>query len=116
MSRVRALPFVACTVFLAGCAATDTRPAASTLGCAEAGVAQLPEGLSDTEQHCLASALIARQCSPFEAWLAGWGKELRDAFGGGQASRADLRANQAGRRCASESGDPGLLLACCRRD
>jgi len=116
MNGVRLLLLLAGAILGAACTAIDTRPAASTLGCAEAGIAQLPEGLSDTEQHCLASALIARQCSPFEAWLAGWGKELRDAFGSGRASRADLRANQAGRRCANEGGEPGLLLACCRRD
>ena len=64
----------------AGCAGNPQRPADSSLECARAVVAALPPGLSDPEKHCLASAGIARRCSPFEAWLAGWGKELRDAF------------------------------------
>jgi len=78
-------------------------------------VAALPPGLSDPEKHCVASAGIARQCSPFEAWLAGWGKEAQDAFGGGDASREDLDADREGRQCASELGGPEALVECCRR-
>ena len=99
----------------AGCAGNPERPAASSLECARAVVAALPPGLSDPEQHCLASAGIARQCSPFEAWLAGWGKELRDAFDGGDASFEDLADDRRGRRCAAQSGDPDALLRCCRK-
>ena len=99
---------------VAGCAADPQRPGSSTYACAQAVVERLPPGLSDPEKHCLASAGIARQCSPFEAWLAGWGKEVRDAFGGGDAALEDLESNRRGRRCAENSADPEALLACCR--
>jgi hypothetical protein len=101
---------------LAGCAASPGRPASSSVGCAQAVVAALPPGLDDAENHCLASAEIARRCSPFEAWLAGWGKEAGDALGGGDASRDDLEANRLGRRCANGEGDAMELLDCCRRE
>ena len=78
-------------------------------------VAALPAGLTDAEQHCLASAGIARQCSAFEAWLAGWGKEARDALGRGDAAREDLEANHHGRKCASQPADADEMLLCCRR-
>jgi hypothetical protein len=100
---------------LAGCAASPERPAASTVGCAEAVVAALPPGLDDLQKHCLASAGITLQCSRFEAWLAGWGKEARDAMGGGDASRDDVEANRIGRRCAAGARDTDALLECCRQ-
>lgn len=78
-------------------------------------MASLPPGLSDLEKHCLASAGIARRCSPSEAWLAGWGKELQDALGRGDASRRDLDANAQGRQCAMEHAAPEALADCCRR-
>ena len=102
-------------LLLAGCATGPERPATSTVGCARAVVAELPPGLSDLEKHCLASAGIARRCSPSEAWLAGWGKELQDALGGGDASRRDLDANRLGRQCAAEHGAAEDLADCCRR-
>jgi len=77
-------------------------------------VATLPAGLTDPEKHCLASAGIVQRCSRFEAWLAGWGKEIEDAFGRGDASWADLVADRAGRRCAATHEGPEALLACCR--
>jgi hypothetical protein len=98
----------------AGCAENPERPASSSLECARAVVAALPPGLSDPEKHCLASAGIARRCSPFEAWLAGWGKELQDAFDGGDASTADLEDDHRGRDCAQRSDDPDAWLQCCR--
>jgi hypothetical protein len=100
---------------LCGCATAPERPASSSLGCAKAVVAELPPGLSDLEQHCLASAGIARRCSPPEAWLAGWGKELQDALGGGDASGRDLEANRSGRQCARGNASPEALADCCRR-
>lgn len=99
---------------LAGCAGAPERPANSTVGCAEAVVAALPAGLGDPEKHCLASAGIARQCSPFEAWLAGWGKEVQDALGSGDASREDLVSDRLGRRCAAQPVAADGLLECCR--
>ena len=101
---------------LSGCVMGPERPAASTYGCAQAVVADLPPGLDDLERHCLASAGISLQCSGFEAWLAGWGKEARDALGGGDASREDVDANRIGRRCANGAGDTAALLECCRRE
>lgn len=98
----------------AGCAGNPQRPADSSLECARAVVAALPPGLSDPEKHCLASAGIAKQCSPFEAWLAGWGKELRDAFDGGDASFDDLEDDRRGRHCARQGDDPDEWLQCCR--
>ena len=102
------------TAALTGCAGNPQRPAASTVECARAVVSQLPDGLTDPEKHCLASAGIARQCSEFEAWLAGWGKEIQDAFGSGDASFDDLASDRRGRRCAERTGDPDELLQCCR--
>ena len=100
---------------LAGCASTPERAAQSSVGCAKAVVAALPAGLTDPEKHCVASAGIAQRCSPFEAWLAGWSKEIQDAFGYGDASREDLRADRMGRRCASTHDEPEALLECCRQ-
>ena len=100
---------------LAGCTSTPGRPAVSTVGCAEAVVAALPPGLTDPEKHCLASAGIAQRCSRFEAWLAGWGKEVQDALGSGDASWDDLLADRAGRRCATAHAEPEALIECCRQ-
>jgi len=115
--KVKLVIHAACLgmVGLAGCAASPERPAPSTVGCAEAVVAALPPGLDDLEKHCVASAGIALQCSRFEAWLAGWGKEAGDALGGGDASREDVEANRIGRRCAAAAGDADALLDCCRQ-
>jgi len=98
----------------AGCAGNPQRAADSSLECARAVVAALPPGLSDPEKHCLASAGIADRCSLFEAWLAGWGKELQDAFGGGDASFADLADDRRGRHCARHGDHPDAWLQCCR--
>jgi hypothetical protein len=110
-----AIPTGLAALLLAGCAASPERPAASTVGCAEAVVAALPTGLDDLQKHCLASAGITLQCSRFEAWLAGWGKEARDAMGGGDASREDVLANRIGRGCAVIGRDTDALLDCCRQ-
>ncbi len=99
---------------LVGCTSTPERPAESAVGCAEAVVATLPVGLTNPEKHCLASAGIAQRCSRFEAWLAGWGKEVRDALDEGDASWADLVDDRAGRHCASTLNGPDTLLECCR--
>lgn len=97
-----------------GCTAQHARPARSTVGCAEAVVGQLPPGLTDPEKHCLASALMVQQCSRAEAWLAGWGKEVADALGAGDADWDDLRADRLGRDCAASGDGTTELLACCR--
>ena len=75
----------------------------------------MPAGLTDPEKHCVASAGIAMHCSRFEAWLLGYGKELRDALGSGDAAWADVGANRIGRRCAAIHVTPDALIDCCRR-
>ena len=96
------------------CSTQHARPARSTVGCAEAVVGQLPPALTGPEKHCLASALMVQQCSRTEAWLAGWGKEVADAFGAGDADWDDLRADRLGRDCAGTADGVAELLACCR--
>jgi hypothetical protein len=78
-------------------------------------VAALPGGLTDPEKHCVASAGITQRCSRFEAWLAGWAKEIQDSFSHGDASWEDLDADRIGRRCASTHDEPDALTECCRR-
>jgi len=102
---------------LAGCTSTPPeRAAESTVGCVAAVVAALPVGLTDPEKHCVASGGIVQRCSRFEAWLAGWGKEIEDAFRHGDASWEDLVADRAGRRCATATLDGNdALIECCRQ-
>ena len=73
----------------------------------------LPAGLTDKRAHCIAGGLIARFCSPAEARLAGLGKELRDAFGSGDADWSDWQATRAGVRCAAAAADVASIIACC---
>jgi hypothetical protein len=119
----RALPWAVATririgavcllLALAGCASTPERAARSSLGCANTVVAALPGGLTDQEKHCVASAGISQRCSRFEAWLAGWAKEIEDVLSHGDASWADLDADRIGRRCATTHDEPGALIECC---
>jgi hypothetical protein len=74
---------------------------------------KLPPKLPDQGAHCLASGLIARYCSVPEAYLAGIGKEVRDAFTGGDVERADWRADRFGVACARHSDGDESLAACC---
>ena len=105
------------TVVLQGCATVPTageRAAPSALGCMRATVRErLPTGLDDKLAHCVASGLIVRHCSASEALLAGWGKELRDLLGAGDAQRTDLAANRKGRRCARSATSDQALIDCC---
>ncbi len=96
---------------LAGCGSTPQR---SSYACMRAVRGELPAGLPDARAHCLASALIARRCSPIEAQLAGLGKEFSDLFTRGDASWSDWRADRAGVACAS-SGLADLDACCARR-
>jgi hypothetical protein len=101
-------------VCLVGCASAPDRPARSSVGCAEATLDQhLPSGLSDKRAHCIAGGLIARFCSPTEARLAGLGKEVRDAFGPGDADWSDWQATRAGVRCAAAAADVTSIITCC---
>ena len=67
-------------------------------------------------KHCVASALIARQCSVAEAALAGMGKELKDVFTAGNSSWADWRYDRKGMRCARHAGEENSLSSCCARE
>jgi hypothetical protein len=102
---------------LAGClplAGREARPQVASSGCIEHVVTtKLPAGVADAEAHCLAAGLIARYCSPGEAWTATVAKELRDLFGPGDADAGDIRAGNAGVRCARNSDDDEALRRCC---
>ena len=100
---------------IAGCTSMPQRAAPSTVGCAQVVLDALPAGLTDPEKHCVASAGIANHCSRFEAWLLGYAKEIRDAFGDGDASLADLDADRIGRRCAATHDRPDALIGCCQQ-
>jgi hypothetical protein len=102
---------------LAACASLPGAPpraATSPLACIRTTVAsKVPTEGDDKLRHCLAAGLIARHCSPGEAWLASWGKEAQDVLGPGDADRRDLDADRAGRRCARGAADDAALQACC---
>jgi hypothetical protein len=103
-------------LLLAGCAGVPQRPARlapSSYGCMQAVVNQLPMPMPDKRAHCRAAGLIARYCSVPEAYLAGAGKELRDAVTGGDAEWADWRADRVGIDCAQRSADDAALFRCC---
>jgi hypothetical protein len=96
------------------CASAPDRPAVSSVGCARATLDRhLPEDLRDKHAHCVAGGLIARFCTPAEARLAGLAKEIRDAFGPGDADWSDWRATRAGVRCAATGADVASIVACC---
>lgn len=102
---------------LAGCASAPDRPARSSVGCAQATVDEhLVDGLTDKRAHCIAGGLIARFCSPTEARLAGLGKEMRDAFGPGDADWSDWQATRAGVRCAASAANVASIVACCENE
>ncbi|HPF26471.1 MAG: hypothetical protein R3F58_15490 [Steroidobacteraceae bacterium] len=106
---------------LSGCASlSPTRCARSAMQSVDFA------GMPDKQAHCIASGLIARRCGARYARLAGVGKEWLDLFGGGDASRDDLRADADGRACAArikaaaatpDDADPTefrtALTACC---
>jgi hypothetical protein len=95
---------------LSGCAGMPRAPADS---CMQQAVDSLQlEGLPPLRKHCLAAGTIAARCGGSQAVVAGYAKEIADALGPGDASRDDLRANRAGRECATAS-DP--LADCCAR-
>ena len=98
---------------LAGCASAPDRPAASSYACMAAVRDSLPPGLNDKRAHCLAAGRIAQRCSPWEADLAGAGKEMRDAFTGGDASWADWKADRVGMRCVKLGKTAEALATCC---
>lgn len=100
-------------VALANCASRAPRPETPSLECMQAAISRMPESTDDSFRHCLATGLITRYCSASEAVIAGVGKELRDLFGRGDASLADLRADRRGLSCARQAEDDAGLLRCC---
>jgi hypothetical protein len=106
----------ALVTLLAGCANLGgvARPAASTLGCARAAVAEVvTDAMTDKRKHCTGAASIARLCSVGEARLASYGKEFTDIFDGGDPDVADLRADRAGIECAKAHPDSAQIADCC---
>jgi hypothetical protein len=105
------------TLVLAGCASVPNRPPRlehSSYGCMSAAVEQkMTPQLPDRQAHCLAAGLIARYCSPTEAYLAGAGKEWRDLFTRGDAEWSDWQADRGGIGCARRAADDVALATCC---
>jgi len=69
--------------------------------------------VEDEFAHCLAAGLIARHCSVGEAWLASFGKEVRDVFGAGDAQWQDLTSDRRGIACAGQASSDADLERCC---
>ena len=110
----RAAPAIlAVAASLSGCASTLPRAAPSSHGCMAAVRDALPADDSDPRRHCLAAGGIVLRCSSTEALMASWGKEVQDFFGRGDASREDLEADAAGRKCAGSAKDEAALAQCC---
>jgi hypothetical protein len=102
---------LALAVLLPACAANPRAPESS---CMQRTVDSLPlDGLPDLRKHCLAAAAIAVRCGAGTAFMAGYAKEIADAFGPGDASTVDLAANAAGRECAQRSAEDHSLPGCC---
>jgi hypothetical protein len=108
---------IAACVALCACAplaGREMRAADSSLGCMQrVRDEKLPVGLDDEMQHCVAAGLIARYCSRAEAWIAGFGKEIKDVFGRGDAQWRDIEADRRGVNCARATGDDTQLRQCC---
>jgi hypothetical protein len=115
----KAAALFALSALLQGCAAgtgAQARPERSSLGCMQGVVAaRVPAGIPDKRAHCLAAGFIARECSVTEAWIASYGKELRDLLGGGDAEWGDLTADGTGVDCARAARSDQDLVACCAR-
>jgi hypothetical protein len=102
-------------LLLSACAAPGVhRPVQSSLGCMRAMVRDhVPTHLYDKQQHCLAAGFIARYCSRSEAWVASVGKEVTDAFDGGDPSWQDLMADRVGLHCERGAASDAALVSCC---
>lgn len=116
--RTAGRAFVAVTSLatLAACTSLGGGPraAASSATCARAAVAEVvTPAMTDKRKHCVGAANIARRCSVLEARLAYYGKEVADAFGGGDPDADDLRADRAGLACARQDPEPATVDACC---
>lgn len=117
MHRHGSVGLAAVLLCLAGCTplAVDTgRAGKSSLGCMRASLANHDlTRRPDYEAHCIAAGLIARRCSVGEAWLASYGKEIRDLLGRGDAEWRDVQSDRRGIHCARSATDETALLRCC---
>lgn len=104
---------VGAALAVAGCASVQPRAAPGSYECMAAVRDSLPADAPDPRKHCLASGGIVLRCSSTEAVMAGWGKEIEDFFGRGDASSEDLKADAAGRACAKGAKDDSGLAQCC---
>lgn len=102
---------VALGIVVAGCAA---QPRAPGWTCMQKTMDRLVlAGLPDPRKHCVAAGAITQRCGSLSAFAAGYGKEVADVFGPGDAERADLAADRAGRACGKQSAGVDALTACC---
>jgi hypothetical protein len=105
---------VLCLPACAPLAVHEGRAEKSSLGCMRASLAGRDlTRRPDSEAHCVAAGLIARRCSVGEAWLASYGKEIRDLLGRGDAEWRDLQSDRRGIGCARTATDEAGLLSCC---
>jgi hypothetical protein len=114
--RLELAPLALAAGLLAACATAPgvTRLDPSSLGCMRAVVRdKVPTHIPDKQAHCLAAGMIARYCSPSEAYIAGVGKEFTDLFDGGDAEWGDLVADQMGIRCEGLAPSDAALRSCC---
>jgi hypothetical protein len=114
---LRAALLLLAVIGASACATIPNRPPRlehSSYGCMNAVLQRkLPAGLADKQAHCQAAGLIARYCSPAEAYLAGAGKEWRDMFTGGDVEWADWQADRVGIACARQAQDDTGIARCC---
>jgi len=90
------------------------RAGTSSLGCMQASLASHDLARRpDHEAHCIAAGLIARRCSVGEAWLASYGKEIRDLLGRGDAQWRDLQSDRRGIQCARRATNEAGFMQCC---
>ena len=95
-------------------AGRESRAAKSSLSCMQhVRDEKIPPGLDDDMKHCMAAGLIARYCSRSEAWMASYGKELKDFFGPGDAQWRDLQRDKRGMKCAREAKSDEDVQQCC---
>jgi hypothetical protein len=113
----RAIALIVLSLAVSACAplaGRDSRAAKSSLSCMQQVRDQkLPPGISDDMKHCMAAGLIARYCSRSEAWMASYGKELKDLFGPGDAQWRDIQRDKRGMKCAHGARSDADVQQCC---
>lgn len=103
-----------CLAACAPLAGRESRAAKSSLSCMQhIRDEKLPPRIDDDMKHCVAAGLIARYCSRSEAWMASYGKELKDLFGPGDAQWRDIQADRRGIGCARSASSDADVQQCC---